>query len=188
MFWAEAGDDEVHGGDGNDTLHGSNGNDTLYGEGGINWLYGGNDNDTLIGGDSTDYLYGGTGDDTYEFDRGSAGDLIYNTGESSSNDKVAFATGIDEDQLWFQQSGDDLLVKIIGTDDHMRVKAWYVGTDNRLDFEVSDGSDLVAADVQNLVNAMASFSAPAVGDTELSDTFSGQNLTDLNTTIAANWT
>ncbi|MBK18489.1 MAG: hypothetical protein CMM52_06610 [Rhodospirillaceae bacterium] len=188
LFWAESGDDTVYGGAGNDTIHGSNGVDTLYGDDGNDYLHGGNDNDTLTGGLGDDNLYGNAGDDTYSFDRGDGGDNIYNTGESSSNDKVSFAVGVDEDQLWFQQIGNDLRARIIGTNDFVQIKDWYVGTDNRLDFEVSDGSDLVAADVQNLVNAMASFSVPAVGDTELSDTFSGQDLTDLNNAITANWT
>lgn len=166
---------------------GGNDNDTLNGDDGADALYGDSGNDTLAGGDGNDTLTGGTGDDTYAFARGDDADTIDNAGESASADVVEFGSTIDHDQLWFEQVGNDLKVSVIGTSDSVSIDEWFTGTSNRLDFEAGDTYTLSDANVQSLVNAMSSFSPPAIGDEELSDTFSGQNLIDLNTAIAAGW-
>lgn len=159
-------------------ITGNSGNNTLTGNGG---------NDTLDGGAGADTLTGGTGDDTYIFSRGDNADTIDNAGESASADVLEFGATIDHDQLWFEQVGNDLKVSVIGSADSVTVDEWFTGTSNRLDFEGGDAYTLTDTNVQALVNAMASFSPPSVGDTELSDAFSGQNLTDLNSVIAGNW-
>ena len=94
------------------------------------------------------------------------------------------ALGVDPDQLWFEQSGNDLKVSTIGGSDYFTVLNWYDGTGNRLDFETSDGSALAASDVQNLVSAMAAFAAPPAFGT---DEITGTPYESLTPTIAANW-
>ena len=61
----------------------------------------------------------------------------------------------------------DLEVTIIGTEDRLYVDDWFVGSDIRLDFEAGDGQSLLEAGVQNLVDAMAVFDPPNVGELEL---------------------
>jgi len=208
----ESGTDLLYGGGGDDSMSGGTGNDSLYGGSGADTMDGGVDNDffwgdsgadTLIGGDGDDILYGandadditggagndrmvgGAGDDTYHFDRGEGQDALDNRGESSSNDVLSFGASVDHDQLWFRQFGNNLVVNVIGTTDQITVEDWYNGTDNRLaSFSATaDGQTLSRSNVQNLVDAMASFSPPAFGETEL-DT---EEYATVLTQIATNW-
>lgn len=103
---------------------------------------------------------------------------------SSSTMLALFDGGIALAQLWFQQVGNNLEVKVIGTTDAMTVTDWYLGSAHQVEqFRVDGNKTLLASDVQNLVQAMASFAPPAAGQTTLP-----QNYQDsLNTVIAANW-
>ena len=100
--------------------------------------------------------------------------------------RLQFGSGIAEDDLWFAQNGNDLLVTLRGTGgtDSVRVKGWYSDTDNRLArFQLSDGQVLEATQVQQLVQAMADFSTSSGSPTSLS----GSEQQTVETVIAANW-
>ena len=100
------------------------------------------------------------------------------------NNVAQFLSGIAADQLWFAKSGNNLNVSIIGTNDRFSLTNWYLGNQYHVEqFQTSDGKRLIDSQVQNLVNAMAAFSPPAVGQTTLSASQSA-TLTPL---IAANW-
>ena len=183
----------VFGGDGADSFSQSGskgvfvfaggGDDTVSGGSGADYLSGDGDDDRLRGNGGSDSLVGGTGDDVYIFGRGDGSDRIDNSGESGSDDVVEFDSGIDADQLWFSRSGDDLVVRIVGTEDRMTVEDWYDGTDNRLDFELDDGRVLGASNVRALVDAMAAFTPPGSGETG----FTAAQRTTLDPIVAANW-
>ena len=157
-----AGDDRIEGTTDDDTIDGGAGDDRIAGNAG---------NDTINGGDGNDTLDGGAGDDTYVVERDGGADTIINTGEATSSDTISFGAGIEAEQLWFQQVGDDLKVSIIGTSDTTTIDDWYVGSDNQVSsFETSEGSSLLASQVANLVSTMNSFSPPAVGELNLDST------------------
>ncbi|MDR1424105.1 MAG: hypothetical protein LBI92_05830 [Azoarcus sp.] len=180
------GDDEVYGGEGNDTLYGGNGddvlvgdagNDVLYGEDGDDTLSGGTGNDTLtggtgndilIGGAGNDTLTGGNGDDTYLFARGDGQDTVVDSG---GNDTVRFGEGIDFDQLWFSKSGSHLVVSLIGTEDKVTINSWYSGTSNRVEHFEAGEAKLDASAVQTLVDAMAGYTPPPGGTSDLGDAY-----------------
>jgi serralysin len=150
-----------------------------------NTITGGAGNDWLSGGTGNDVLTGGNGSDTYWYGRGGDNDTIYN-GDSGGADRLQFGSGIAEGDLWFGQNGSDLLVTLRGTggSDTVRVKGWYSDADNRLGkFQLSDGQVLAAAQVQQLVQAMADFSTSSGSPTSLS----GSEQQTVETVIAANW-
>jgi Ca2+-binding RTX toxin-like protein len=156
---------------------GSNGNDTLTGTTG---------NDLLDGGAGNDLLVGGTGNDTYIMGRSYGTDnVIENDVTTGNKDVVHFLGDIAADQLWFQQVENNLEVSIIGTGDKMVIKDWYLNEANHIEqFQTAaDAKLLIDANVQNLVNAMASFAPPAAGQTTLPPTYQE----NLSTVIAANW-
>jgi Ca2+-binding RTX toxin-like protein len=175
---AKNGNDIVYAGAGNDEVYGGQGNDVLSGNAGFDYLEGGRGNDEL---------YGGEGGDTYAFGRGDGVDGIINadTDAVGTNlDTVKFMENVNSNQLWFQHVNNDLEVSIIGTADKVIVKDWYAGNQNQVDvFKTSDNKALVASNVNQLVQAMASFSPPAMGETNLSTNYQES----LNTVIAANW-
>jgi hypothetical protein len=127
----------------------------------------------------------GAGNDTYLLSRGSGADTISENDATPENTDVAqFDSSIGPDQLWFRQASDNLEVSIIGTSDVFVIRDWYLGDQYHLEqFKTSDGKILLDSQVQNLVQAMASFSPPAAGETTLPTNYASQ----LNPVIVANW-
>ena len=165
---------------------GNTADNVLTGNSAANTLTGGAGSDTLNGGAGADALVGGTGNDTYWLGRGYGADTITENDTSAGNTDIArFDTGIATDQLWFTQTGNNLNVSIIGTTDKFTVNNWYLGNQYRVEeFKTSDGKVLLHSQVQNLVQAMASFAPPAAGQTTLSTPYQ----TALAPVLAANWT
>ena len=139
----------------------------------------------ITGNSLVNTLNGGAGNDTYVMGRGSNADTIRDSDATAGNlDVLSFTTGIATDQLWFRALGSDLEVSIIGTNDKATVKDWYLGNQNHLEqFRTADGKVLLDTAVDNLVNAMASFAPPAVGQTTLTASYQAS----LSAVIAANW-
>ncbi|RAR78199.1 hemolysin type calcium-binding protein, partial [Paracidovorax anthurii] len=157
----------------------------LTGNAGANVLTGGAGADYLDGGAGTDTLVGGLGNDTYWLARGHGTDTIQENDSTSGNQDIAkFAGDVSSRQLWFRKAGNNLEVSIIGTSDKFVVTDWYRGSQYQLErFEAGDGRALQANQVQSLVQAMASFSPPAAGQTQLPANYQSS----LETTLAANW-
>jgi len=178
-------DNVLDGRAGSDILFGGSGYDTLMGGAGDDTLRGGEDGDVLDGGTGNDQLEGGLGDDTYLFARGGGADVVIEDDATvDKTDVVAFGADISTSQLWFQRVGDSLEVSIIGADDKMTIKDWYLGDQHHIEqFKTSDGLVLLDSQVHNLVQAMASFAPPAAGQISLPSDYQGS----LNTVIAANW-
>ena len=73
----------------------------------------------------------------------------------ASVDKLTFDMRVNHDQLWFVQSGQDLVISIIGTSHSMTVKGWYTAGNDQVDrIEVSDGDDVLTSEVDVLVTAI----------------------------------
>lgn len=160
-------------------------NNVLTGNSGSNTLNGGSGNDILDGAAGVDSLLGGTGNDTYLLGRGYGADtLTENDSTAGNTDILSFQSGVSSDQLWFRRVNADLEVSIIGTNDKMTIGGWYNGSQTHVEtFQTSSGEILLDSQVQNLVNAMAAFAPPALGDTALPDSYKST----LTPVIAANW-
>ena len=180
----DAGNDSLSGGDGMDWLAGSAGNDTLVGNAGNDIMIGGTGNDLLIGGTGNDRIHGGAGSDTFVLGRQGAADLIDAYDTDGGADRLLFEADVANDQLWFSRVGDDLEVSIVGTDDRATIAGWYVDVDHKLDrVQLADGKYATAANVEQLVAAMVSFSPPPLGQL----TLTGTTATGLAPALAANW-
>jgi Ca2+-binding RTX toxin-like protein len=165
-------------------IYGNEGNNQLFGGAGNDSLNGGLGNDVLAGGVGNDTLVGGLGNDSYVFGMGLGQDTINNTDTANGHDTVLFDAGISADQLWLRQLGNDLEVSIMGTTNSVKVQNWYSNTANQLDsLQLADGKTLLANEVQTLVEAMAAFAAPALGQTSLT---TAQH-TALDSVIVASW-
>lgn len=169
----------------NDTpINGSTGDDVLAGTNAKDTIDGGIGNDILVGQAGDDTVIGSLGNDIYRFGIGD-GDDIVNNQDADGTDVVDFGTGIERQHVWFEQSGYDLVARLMNTDDTMTFQNWFTSDAQKVDeFQLDDGNKLATANVSQLVNAMASFDPQALGTiTNLSDL--PQNVQN---TIAATWT
>lgn len=182
---AKAGDDAVYSGAGNDMLDGGIGNDFLSGGNGDDTLAGGMGDDILNGGAGNDVLEGGFGNDVYQFGIGSGQDTIEESDRRPQNmDTLVFGADIDASQLWFSRTGNDLKLRILGTNDILTISGWYAGSAHRIEqFQTADNKLLLAGDVENLVRAMRAFEPPAPDVTALPDALHDT----LFPVISANW-
>lgn len=135
-----------------------------------NVITGNRGNNLLRGGRGNDTLIGEAGNDTYVFSRGDGQDVIVDSDRSRGNLDVLQLTDINQNNLWFSKTGNDLRIDVMGSSDRVTVKDWYVGgasgTDNRIErIRTADGNTLYDSDVDRLVQAMASFAPPAATQT-----------------------
>ncbi len=158
------GDDLLDGDQGGDQVYGNAGADTLVGGQGTDALHGGQDGDLLQGGEGGDTLHGGLGDDTLEGGLGSdlylqapgdGADVIDDAGGGA--DVLRFADGVEADDIWFEEMGDDLKILLMDTGDSVIVTDW-ADADHRIEnIELADGAVLAGTDIDGLVQAMAAF-------------------------------
>lgn len=143
---AGAGDDTVYAGYANDVMSGNTGNDTLYGEDG---------NDLIDGGTGSDTLDGGYGDDTYVFSGAFGSDQI---NDYYGNDLVQF-NDLNKDGIMFGQVGNTLQITSAGISDSVSIASWYSYNDYKIEtIKSSDGSTISSTQVEQLIQAMASWS------------------------------
>lgn len=140
---------------------------------------------TLSGNAGNNTLAGGAGSDTYSAYRGMAQDrIVENDATAGNTDVLSFAAGVANNQLWFSHAGNDLAISIVGTADKMTVQNWYLGNQYHVEqIKLSDGKVLLDAQVESLVQAMASFTQPAMGQSALS----ASQQTALAPVLAAGW-
>jgi len=180
-----SGDDIIVGSALNNILNGSNGNDILDGGAGNDELIGALGNDWFFGGTGNDSLTGSVGNDTYFFNRGDGNDIIYDQDVNAGNqDTVVF--NVDPLDLIFRQSGKNLVVSLAGTTDTLAVDKFFNGSKFQTEvFTTSDGSKLLNTQVNQLIQAMAQFSASHGGITW--EQAVQQNPDEVNQIITAYW-
>jgi len=188
-IFGSSGDDMIRGGAGNDRILAGTGGDHVIGGEGEDVLHGEAGDDYLDGGADADYLYAGDGNDKLFFDRNYGHDKVM-VGQSSPGeldlfeDQILFGSGILPEQLWFRARDYHLDVSIIGTEDKLTIERWYDNDASKADaFIISDGSQLLRENVQQLVSAMAGFDPPVMGETFLPEDLR----VPLESIIAASW-
>ncbi|BAO67045.1 bifunctional adenylate cyclase toxin/hemolysin CyaA [Bordetella bronchiseptica] len=149
-------DDVLIGDAGANVLNGLAGNDVLSGGAGDDVLLGDEGSDLLSGDAGNDDLFGGQGDDTYLFGAGYGHDTIYESG--GGHDTIRINAGAD--QLWFARQGNDLEIRILGTDDALTVHDWYRDADHRVEAIHAANQAIDPAGIEKLVEAMAQYPDP----------------------------
>jgi Ca2+-binding RTX toxin-like protein len=159
--------DRIYGGDGNDTIIGGEGDDDLFGGNGDDRIFAQGGGDKLDGGLGHDELHGGLGSDTYLMTESSGADDIYEFDPNGTDIDVIGYQDIGRDRLWFEQSGNDLVVTVIGTSTVTTVKGYFTDAtpgdlaNYKIDFIISDQHVTDWINVGGLVALMTSYAKPA---------------------------
>ncbi len=158
----------------NNTLTGNSANNTLSGAGG---------NDQLRGGLGNDTVNGGGGNDTFLFGRGEGQDLVQDN--SGTADKLLYDAGINPLDLVISRQANDLRLTIHGSTDRVTIQNWYSSSVNRTEtIQAGNGQALLSTQVDQLIQAMASFSQ----QTGLTwDQAIDQRPQEVQTVLAASW-
>ena len=184
---AGSGNDVLDGGDGIDILDGGSGDDILRGGAGNDTLAGGSGADQLTGGTGNDTLAGGSGNDLYNFARGDGRDTIGDADSLKGNqDRLLFGTTINPLDLVISRQVNDLRLTIHGTSDSVTIQNWYTTapTNQIEDLQAGNGEHLLNTQVDQLIQAMASFSQ----QTGLTwDQAIDQRPQEVQTILAASW-
>jgi hypothetical protein len=148
---------------------------------------GGMSNDVLFGGSGNDLLTGGGGNDTYQFGHGGGQDRIVNGTATSTaaSGELDFGAGVSANQLWFQRSGNDLSISVMGSHDGVTVANWFGGAGAQLQ-EITAGGMKLDAGVSQLVQAMATYSSAHAGFDPTTATQAPSNA-GLQNAIATSW-
>jgi len=134
-------------------------NNVLTGNSAANILTGNAGNDTLDGGAGNDTLVGGTGNDVYRFGPGGGQDTLSENDATAGNSDLVDVSS-DRLNLVFSYTGTNLLLKLHGTSDTLTVQSWQNGTASQTEvFRAQDSSTLLNTRVNQLIQAMATFSA-----------------------------
>ena len=147
--------------------------DIITGTTGTDTLIGTNGNDVLIGLAGDDTLKGKAGDDTYHWGNGDGNDTIDNAyGSDPSNttdiDTLIFGEGIALGNLFWRQSGNDLVFTLSYQDETVTISSYFFEDAYKVEvFKLADGTVLELSDIQPTPIHSYSFSGNAndeIGD------------------------
>src|SRR5262249_33519621 len=140
---------------------------------------------------ANDTLTGGGGADTYVVGTAAGHTVINNLnadGVTTARGELDFGAGISDQALWFKQSGNDLLIDLMGTANSVTVSGWFGGNARAQLASIVDTQDGLRVDsqVSQLVSAMASYSTAHPGFDPTTAT-QVPNDPNLQAAVAAAW-
>jgi hypothetical protein len=139
-------------------------------------------NDTLDGASGTPV--------TYKFGSTFGQDVINNNAGTSANGQVNF-NGPSDQNLWFQQSGNNLQVDLLGTNDQITINNWFSGGGDQVS-KFTAGSLTLDTQVSALVTAMATYAAnnsgfnPTTAPSSI-ESMAGNGATALQNAVTSAW-
>jgi hypothetical protein len=121
----------------------------------------------------------------YRFGPGKGQDTVSDNDATAGNTDLVDVSS-DRLGLVFSYAGTNLLLQLHGTSDSLAVQSWQNGTANQTEvFRAQDGSTLLNTQVNQLIQAMATFSASHGG---ISWDQAIQDLpNEVQTVLAAHW-
>ena len=204
IYWVSTGDNVVeNANEGTDTVDsdvtwslGANienltltGTATIDGTGNTlnNVLTGNSAANQLVGGVGNDTMRGGLGNDSYVLNRGEGQDIISENDSTAGNsDKLLYSATITPLDLILSRQVNNLRLAIYGSTDSVTIQNWYsTPTTAQVEtIQVGNGQTLLSTQVDQLIQAMASFSQ----QTGLTwDQGISQQPQEVQTVLAASW-
>jgi T5SS/PEP-CTERM-associated repeat protein len=136
-----------------------------------------------------DRITGGMGINIYEVGKAAGTLTVANafTSGTAAHGMLQFGVGLTDQSLWFEQSGANLVVDVIGTTEQVTLTGWFGTNKSAQVAEIQAGGLEIDAGVAKLVSAMAAFSAanPSFNPTAAGTTMPTDST--LQSAITANW-
>jgi hypothetical protein len=143
----------------------------------------------LSGSGASTALSPAAGTDNYAFAPGGGQATIVNGSAAGTapSGELAFTGGVTDEQVWLQQSGNNLVVELMGGRDQVTVQGWYTNPAAQLQ-DITAGGQILDGQLNTLVAAMASFAASHPGfDPTAAANAQAPNDPTLQAAIAAAW-
>jgi hypothetical protein len=109
--------------------------------------------------------------------------VVDEQGLAGDTDIMIFEGGIAKEDLWFTQSGNDLVIGQVGSGDQVTIQGWYSSPDQQVERLEVAGFVLLSSQIDQLVAAMAAFAPP----TGVGGEFTQEMEDDVSPVIAAAW-
>ncbi|MDF0520208.1 calcium-binding protein [Bradyrhizobium yuanmingense] len=106
--------------------------------------------------------YGGARSNVYQVTTNTGQAQINLSSASGSKNEIDFLSGITDQNLWFEQVGNDLKIDLLGTSTSTTVSNWFSGSAGALQ-EITAGGLKIDSQISQLVQAMATYSANHAG-------------------------
>ena len=129
------------------------------------WIYG-EGASTFVGKQGDDVFNGRWGSDTYVIGKISGSDVINENAKADSNDvdTIKFTDIASLDELRFSRKGNNLVIEKVANTDKVTVNNWFAGKGYQVEqIQLSDDSIITNTQVNEMIQAMASFGAKSAG-------------------------
>jgi hypothetical protein len=129
---------------------------------------------------------GGSGANFFQVSRDTGQAAINLSSATGSQNEIDFTGSITDQNLWFQQSGNNLQIDLLGTNTTATIDNWFSGSSSQLQ-EITAGGVKIDSQISQLVQAMATYSANNPGFDPASSGSTVPTDTSLQTAVAAAW-
>jgi Ca2+-binding RTX toxin-like protein len=129
---------------------------------------------------------GGTRGNVFQVSSGTGQADINLSSAPGSKNEIDFTGSITDNNLWFQKSGNDLKIDLLGTSTQVDVAGWFNGSSTQLQ-EITAGGLKIDSQISQLVQAMATYSAANPGFDPTASSSSVPNDASLQSAIGAAW-
>jgi len=99
---------------------------------------------------------GGSRSNTFQMSSGTGQAEIALSSATGAHNEIDFTGNISDQNLWFQRSGNNLQIDLIGTNTSATVDNWFSGSSGQLQ-EITAGGLKIDSQISQLVQAMAGF-------------------------------
>ncbi|MBR0710915.1 hypothetical protein [Bradyrhizobium liaoningense] len=106
---------------------------------------------------------------------------------TGSKNEIDFLSGITDQNLWFEQAGNDLKIDLLGTNTSTTISNWFAGSAGAVQ-GITAGGLKIDSQISQLVQAMATYSASHAGFDPSNPTVQAlPNDTALQNAVTASW-
>ena len=130
--------------------------------------------------------YGGARNNVYQVTTSTGQAQINLSSATGSQNEIDFLSGITDQNLWFEQAGNDLKIDLLGTNTSATIGNWFSGSSGALQ-EITAGGLKIDGQISQLVQAMATYAANNGFDPTDASIHALPNDTGLQGAVASAW-